>query len=132
MRYGVRRKMVNERILITGVPKSGKTTICEKYDGKILHTDDLIGQMEWSEISLEVSNWFNNDYDVIEGVTVPRALRKWLANGGVGKPCDKIIVLTKPKINVTPQQIGMGKGVLSVLDEVKGELMTRGVIFEVK
>lgn len=126
------------KIAIAGIPKSGKTTYADKMGNdygdlalKVYHTDDLIGQVEWSELSQQVSTWFNNEGDfIIEGVAVPRALRKWLANNEEGKPCDKVIWMGKAKIELSKGQLTMGKGCVKVMKEIKQELINRGVEIE--
>lgn len=60
------------------------------------------------------------DNAVIEGVAVPRSLRKWKAkNPGKVPPCDLIIWLKMSYGDLLPGQISMGKG----LDGVMGEIL---------
>jgi len=117
------------RIAITGVPRGGKT-----YTAKLLsavlgipmnHTDDVM-HLEWSEGSRVVSEWFDrNDPWIIEGVVVPRALRKWKArleaeNADESRlstpPFDKIIVVRYPRDTLNSGQKIMGKQVLGLID----------------
>lgn len=117
------------KLAIAGIPKSGKTTISDKISPgtKVFHTDDLIKTHSWSEASLEVSNWFKIKGDwIIEGVAVPRALRKWLA-ANKDKPCDKILWLEKPHEELNKGQLTMAKGCITVMDEIRPELIKRGV-----
>lgn len=116
-----------KKIAIAGIPKSGKTTLSKTFNCKIYHTDDLIKTHEWSEASLEVSKWFDKKESyVIEGVAVPRALRKWMA-ANEGKPCDKLIWLEKAHEQLSPGQFTMAKGCIKVFNEIKEELIKRGV-----
>src|SRR5882672_11168613 len=114
------------RVAITGGPKTGKTTLAGP-DAK--HTDDLIAAKGWSEISSLAALWFNQpDPNLcVEGVAVPRALRKWLQTYPTGKPVDELVILTRTHENLTREQENMGKGHDTVLREISKELKTRGV-----
>jgi len=117
------------RILITGGPKTGKTTMAKRLGAgsRVLHTDDLI-HLGWSEASEEVATWMGKYGPfIIEGVAVPRALRKWFAANRTGKPADKVIFLGKPWQELSPGQLAMTKGLVTVWKEVVGELVARGV-----
>ena len=67
------------RIVITGHPKTGKTTLAKEFRCEhTRHTDELIETHEWSEQSETASYWFDcADPYVLEGCAIPRALRKW-------------------------------------------------------
>ena len=71
------------RVAIAGVPKAGKTTLSAQYGQGVRHTDDLLESHNWHDASTEVARWFNQA-DVVEGVRVPHALRKWLADEAAG------------------------------------------------
>jgi hypothetical protein len=117
------------RIAITGGPRTGKTTLAKTAAGTITvrSTDDVKG-LGWSEASASAATWFDAQGSIcIEGVAVPRALRKWLAAHPTGKPVDEIYVLTVPLAPQTPGQAAMGKGVMTVLAEITPELRRRGV-----
>jgi adenylate kinase family enzyme len=120
------------RIAIAGVPKSGKTTfatgICRDQGINCMHTDDLINECEWSELSARVAEWFDISGDlIVEGVAVPRALRKWLTAHPEGKPCDEVIWMGKPFEELSKGQVSMAKGCLKVIEEIEQELFKRGV-----
>lgn len=124
--------MQRRRILIAGGPRCGKTTLARELGGEVRHTDDLIGVKDWSEASAEVAGWLDAPFDVIEGVAVPRAIRKWLvrhANDRV-KPCERFIWLDRPHVALAPDQLRMAKGCRTVLDEIRRELGFRGVKIE--
>jgi broad-specificity NMP kinase len=80
------------RLAITGGPRSGKTTLSgmlahRREDDLVLHTDDLIGEYTWSDISAKVVELCaESDRFLVEGVRVAHALRK-------GLRCDAVIFL---------------------------------------
>jgi hypothetical protein len=67
---------------------------------------------------------------IVEGVSLPRALRKWLAANPTGKPCDKIVFMAAPRIELIPGQVSMAKGIWKVWNEIVPELMARCVEIE--
>lgn len=114
------------RTCITGGPKTGKTTLAKRM-GRHFSTDDLMDK-GWSEASEAASHWFDGKGPlVVEGVAVPRALRKWLARNPEGKPVDRVIYLKKPHRTLTKGQNTMLKGVATVFAEIRPELEKRGV-----
>lgn len=142
------------RICITGGPNTGKTTLAEHLalggtyaDGRTgpgrtlgqgkppRHTDDLIEQCKhlgkdaWSEASRIVSTWFDEPGPwIIEGVAIPRALRKWKeAHPGEPPPVDRVIRLTTPHVPLSPGQRTMAKGEETVWQEIAGWLLGEGV-----
>lgn len=119
---------MTERICIIGGPRTGKTTLSGTMSN-VLHTDDLIGQFDWSGVSEHVAtDWLARPGPwVIEGVAVVRALRKWLAANADGVPCERVIVLTKPLVELSNGQASMAKGHEKVWQEVQPLLLARGV-----
>lgn len=122
------------RIVITGPPKAGKTFLADQL-GKILkipvyHTDET-KEMEWSEASAAVSMWFSRpDPWIIEGVVVPRALRKWQArhNDLIEPPFDRIVIMRTPREPLALQgQQTMQKTVLGLIDTYKDWIGDRWV-----
>jgi hypothetical protein len=100
--------------------------------GVVLHTDDLIGKLDWSSASAQVATWFDAPGSwIIEGVAIPRALRKWLAThpscAPNRTPCDEIRWLGTPRVPLTSGQAAMAKACETVWDEVRPELERRGV-----
>lgn len=90
------------RIVVTGSPKAGKSTVAavfEKMFGYRLKSTDELTDMEWSAASEEVSTWL--DYSgpwIIEGVTVPRALRKWQTrHPDQPPPFDWFVFMAEPR-----------------------------------
>lgn len=124
-----------ERLLITGGPRTGKTTIAAEFGAArnvgARCTDSLMGSHGWSAVSDEVSRWFDAPGPwIIEGVAVPRALRKWLAFHSKGKPADKVVYLESAKVDRTPGQVTMARGVETVWLQLVHELVRRGVYIE--
>lgn len=120
-----------DRIVITGGPRVGKTTLAGMLPvDEVLRTDDLVEDFEWSALSLEVSRRLDLPGPwVIEGVAAVRAVRKWMANYEDGKPCDVIVYLDRPLVGaLLPGQIAMGKGTATILDGIRPELARRGVL----
>lgn len=102
------------RLAITGPPSCGKTTLTLKLDdGKraVFHNDDF-KHLDWSEASERIAKEINacDKPLIVEGVTVPRALRK-------GMKVDAVIWLSKPHIPQKPGQVAMGKGCKTVMNE---------------
>lgn len=116
-------------IAITGAPNSGKTTFASKKPGVVRCTDEVMGA-GWSEASAIVAQWFDDPaIDVVEGVAVPRALRKWLLTHRVGRPVETLIVLRVPALarTASPGQARMAAGMVKVLAQIEPELLHRGV-----
>lgn len=83
----------------------------------------------WSEQSRQAAVWFERPDSAlcIEGVAVPRALRKWLRAHAQGKPVDELHILTRPYLPLSQAQVHMQKGIATVLEEIVPELHARGV-----
>lgn len=118
------------RVVITGGPSAGKTTLADHLGLPVRHTDELVDVLEWSAASEEVSRWMDAPGPwVIEGVTAVRALRKWLERHREGAPCDVLLVLLTPAAALdNNRQAGMYKSVETVLSEIRMELRRRGVL----
>lgn len=144
------------RVCIAGGPRTGKTTLAAKLAANVVmlecascgwpasehdcdtpnlapvatpvrHTDDLI-DLGWSEASAAAALWFDEPGPwIVEGVAVPRALRKWLAAHPEGKPCDVVHWLEEPMDLRSKGQIAMGKGCETVWMEIHDALTERGV-----
>lgn len=114
------------RILVTGPPQSGKTTLALQL-GRILgvevrHTDELRDIVSWSAGSERVAGWFNEPGDwIIEGVVIPRAIRKWKKqNPRIVTPWDKLVVFRESRTD--PARLLKGQLVMSKqITELIGE-----------
>jgi len=125
-------RVLVSRTIICGAPRCAKTTLAlelaEKQDRAVYHTDDLIGDLSWSEASQFVADvWLRDGSWIIEGVAMSRALRKWLRAHPEGKPCDAILRLTSPLVALTPGQQTLAKGEETVWRQIEPELRARGV-----
>ena len=98
------------RILIAGPPRTGKTTLTRQVsDRPVVHTDDWMHH-DWADVpALVAEACAGLEAFVLEGVRGPDALR----NGGVMVDC--VVWLSKPKVQQTVVQRGMGVGVHTVL-----------------
>lgn len=100
------------RIAIAGGPKSGKTALSGFVrDRPVIHTDDFIplGWSEASEATVQRCNAMPSCY-VVEGVAVPRALRKGLL-------VDCVVYLTFAHDRLTSKQTDMAKGCETVFQQ---------------
>ena len=121
---------MGERVLIAGGPRTGKSTLAGTLGLPVRSTDSVI-ELGWSQASAEVAVWLDSAGPwCIEGVAVVRALRKWLRAHATGKPCDRVVMLTAPRVEWTRGQHVMAVGVATVWDNLKPELQARGVVIE--
>jgi GTPase SAR1 family protein len=134
------------RIVITGGPRTGKTTLANRLADEngdptgitVAHTDDLIAQCAhlgkdaWSEGSRLASEWLNAPGPwIIEGVALARALRKWReAHPGEPPAVDKVIRLTEPHVALPKGQAAMTKGEETVWREIESWILHAGVPVE--
>lgn len=102
-----------QRIGITGSPRAGKSTLSRRVkDRPVIHADGF-KELGWSEASAACRDTVNviKGPLVVEGVAVPRAVRK-------GMLVDVVIVLDEPLVELSPGQKAMARGVTSVLKEL--------------
>lgn len=120
------------RILITGRPRTGKTTLAieigKTLGHRVRHADDINRSHSWSEQSLEVAAWMEDREQpwVIEGVTVVRALRKWLERTEE-KPADLVYWGSTPYVPLDRGQQKLGEGCLTIWGQIHDRLLARGV-----
>ena len=115
------------RIAIIGWPRTGKTTLGLKMADELglpyRSTDETLAMnLDWSAASEHVSTWLDEPEWVIEGVALPRALRKWRERNNTEPPVDRIIYLRTPHEELKTGQIAMGKGLDTVMGELHGWL----------
>lgn len=125
--------MKDVRVVIIGSPRSGKTTLAEKY-GKLhpglpVYHSDAFKEMEWSKASDAACVWLESFSGrwLIEGVAMVRSLRKFLERWPDRKPCDVVMCLWRPFEDLSPGQASMAKGCRTIFDEIRPELERRGV-----
>lgn len=123
-----------KRIVIIGGPRTGKTTLAlalaDWFGVDVMHTDDLIGSLDWSAASEHVATvWMSKPGPwILEGVAAVRAIRKRVALHQGERPCDEVIVLETPRVELTKGQAAMAKGHARIWAEVRGEVEGRGVV----
>lgn len=113
-----------KRIAIAGGPRTGKTTLSQRVtDRPVYHGDDHIA-LGWSQASDELARQVNASVGplLVEGVQVPRALRKGMA-------VDVVIWLERPYTPQTPDQAIMAKGCRTVFDEWRASNPTVPVVY---
>lgn len=119
------------RILIAGLPRAGKTTLAVEI-GKALghrvrHADDLNQTHSWSDQSREVAAWMEEPGPwVIEGVTVVRAIRKWMNRTGE-KPADLVLWASSSYVALDHGQQKFALGCMTVWNQIYTSLRIRGV-----
>lgn len=132
---------MTRRIAITGAPKAGKTTYSKRRGLDAFEIDSLLKQepfvsMEkderWSAISQHVADMMAKPGRlVVEGVQVPRALRKALAERPDVKPVDEVVIVKRAGTHtLTKDQAAMAKGAETVLAKIRPALEKLGVEFK--
>ena len=116
--------MAERRVAIAGVPRAGKTTLA----GPGARSTDSVMGLGWSESSEAVAGWFDEPGSLtVEGMAVPRALRKWLETHPTGRPVDEVVWLSRAREELKPGQRSMGAGAETVLEAIRSDLERRGV-----
>lgn len=119
-------------IVLAGGPGAGKTTRAKRLaavlDRRVLHTDDLIRVLPWSQGNEQVSQWVQDPGEkVIEGARAVYALRRWLARGAPGASETAVVWLGRGRPSGDGQR-RLAEGIETVWKEVLPELRERGVL----
>lgn len=103
------------KIVICGIPKSGKSTLAlglSTLTGyRVFHCDSL-KHLPWSEQSEKIIELFTVEGSIIiEGVKTVYSLRKWKdRNPDKGCPIDCYVWLDKAKVPLSREQEALGRG----------------------
>lgn len=120
------------RIVIAGIPRSGKSTLAAQLSAEhglaLKRSDDLIGMYDWSGVSAKIARGFDEWSTpwVCEGVALGRAIRKHLAAHAEGLPADHFVWLGTARMELSKGQRAMAAGCLTVWNEILPELRRRG------
>lgn len=110
-------------IAIAGGPRTGKTTMTTGIDRTVIRTDNFM-ELAWTDVPFAVIEAFRPG-SVVEGVQVPRSLRK-------GLQVDAIVWTGAFSTSQNTKQASMGQGVLTVFrDWVSGSIVLPPVFSEV-
>ena len=110
--------------LIAGGPKTGKTT---SAGPQAKHTDDMGTDREFFSRRVEqLAKELPWAHGVIEGVIVPHALREALKDPHRRFDDVEVEFLKAAKTPLTKGQATMAKGIQTVWNQVKPELVKRG------
>lgn len=116
------------RVIVTGGPKTGKTTLVG--DSPAVHGDDY-AHLGWSECSAAIAGVLVAQPEwVAEGVQLPRALKKVLEVWPNRKPCDRVYVLSHPHQPLTADHTRMTTSLHNLLDSLTPRLLRLGVEIE--
>lgn len=118
--------------MITGWSGTGKSRVygkalADELAVPLLATDAFI-PLGWSEASAHVAGMLTDGVSrVVEGVAVPRVLRKMLAAAPTIRPCARLVIVTKALRPQTDDQIAQGKGHDKILAGILPALIALGV-----
>lgn len=136
------------RIVVVGGPRTGKTTYATELakklgvhlastgkrteqEGGLVSTDNYMKRGTWKEVpDLIINDLRNRDSFVLEGTQAARVLRRWYKQNPDEPKLDKVLVFGRPWVQRTPGQIGMAKGVQTVLTDLAPLLARAGVEME--
>lgn len=96
----------------------GKTTFADLVDDRpVIHTDAFMA-MRWEDVPDAVlTRIMGLTPFLLEGVMVPRVLRRAIRDRGIPKICDLVIMLETQWKVLSPRQEGMSKSVHTIFDE---------------
>lgn len=111
--------------LIAGGPQTGKTT---SAGADARHTDDLgTDRPRFVQRVHQIAGWIPSATGTIEGATIPHALRHVMRENQSLRLDDvEIEFLKAPKAPTSKGQDTMAKGIQTVWNEIKPELVRRG------
>lgn len=126
-------------IVLAGGPGAGKTTrakrLAKVLGRRILHTDDLIAVLPWSQGNDQVSQWIQDPGEkIIEGARAVYALRRWLARGAPGAAETAVVWLGRGARDpdaTEEQRAGrrkLAEAITTVWKEILPKLRERGVL----
>lgn len=110
-----------KRVAVAGGPKTGKSTLAAGVtDRPVIHTDDVKHE-QWENVPFVcIARVKDLDSFLIEGVQVPRCLRK-------GMVVDAVIWLSKAKATRTQGQQTMAQAVATVFDDWRRSFNLRNI-----
>ena len=120
-------------IIISGAPRSGKTTLAKLHlPGPVLSTDDF-RQMDFRAQDEEVATQIAlGNHNVIEGCQAVRGVRYWLEahwdSDPTSRPCEIFIWLTRPYVELSSNQKSYYKGLTTVFSQIYSRLRELGVV----
>lgn len=122
------------RVAIIGGPRTGKTTLAQRMAAELalplVSTDDFI-PLGWSGSSGKAAEVIASARRLlIEGVAVPRALRRLLDDHPRRRPLERLVILGRPKVRRTKRQAAMAKGLDKIVAEILPRLERLGVVIE--
>lgn len=107
---------------------------------KIVHADDFIeapskhkapnysGTSDRLVPVLDEMSKYSGNF-ILEGVSVPRGLRKWFQANPTGKPCDALVWISAPRQTLTVGQQRIGTQSRTILLTILDEVEKRGIKF---
>jgi hypothetical protein len=122
------------RLIILGSARAGKTTEAKRlgllHNVPVFSSDDLIGTHAWGDDSRHiVDNWFTREGDwIIEGCSVPRAVRKFLADPslyGTPIPWQTVVTLWHPYVELSKGQASQRKSNMTIWAQCQEMLLER-------
>ncbi len=122
---------LRRRVVVTGVPRSGKSRLARELDPDAFGTDEFwhLG-MQKSDQSQAIREALDDGGPVMEGVMVVYGLRRWLRDNPTGAPVEKVVWLDTPLERYSPGQERMAEQLRKAWGDVREELKSRGVEVE--